>query len=121
MIRPWILETDASGLIVVVVNSLPNFVEAILGTVLLAGVLFSLRRRSNLEVLQTEDSKLFLAVLVIAGVFTIAQELNWFNHRPDNVIDPFDFLASFVGLIAMNRLLNRFGFLKNSSESSKPG
>jgi hypothetical protein len=98
----------------VLVNSLPNLIEAIVGTVLLSGMLFTLRDHSNRAILQVEDSKLYLAVLIIAGICTVTQELNWVNHRPNNVIDPFDFIASLMGLITMNRLFNRFGFLTNS-------
>ena len=108
------MEDNISGAFIVIINSLPNFVEAIVGTVLLTGMLFSLREHSNLAIFKIEDSKLFLAVFIIALIYSFLQELNWFNHRIDNVVDPFDFIASLTGLIIMNRLLNQFGFVKNN-------
>ena len=113
-IRPLVMEDSISGTLIVIINSLPNFVEAIVGTVLLTGMLFSLREHSNLAIFKIEDSKLFLAVFIIALIYSFLQELNWFNHRIDNVVDPFDFIASLTGLIIMNRLLNQFCFVKNN-------
>jgi hypothetical protein len=112
LIRPMVIEDNISSPFMVIINSLPNFVEAIVGTVLLTGMLFSLREYSNLAIFKMEDSKLFLAVFIIALIYTVLQELNWLNHRTDNVVDPFDFIASLTGLIIMNRLLNQFGFVK---------
>jgi hypothetical protein len=111
-IRPLVTQDNISGAFIVIINSLPNFVEAIVGTVLLTGMLFSLREYSNLAIFKMEDSKLFLVVFIIALIYSFLQELNWFNHRIDNVVDPFDFIASLTGLIIMNRLLNQFGFVK---------
>lgn len=112
LIRPALWESDIPGFLSALVYSLPNLVEAINGTVLLAGMAFWLRERSYPGLSRRTDSTLFLGVFIVAAAFTVSQELNWFNYRPDNVVDPFDIVATLVGLIMMNRLFNRFGFME---------
>lgn len=114
VVRPALLGTEASGALMVIVYSLPNLVEAIIGSINLAGILFWMRRRSRAALARISDSILYTAIFLIAAAFTISQEMNWFNYRPDNVVDQYDLVASLVGLVLMNRLFSRFGFVEMS-------
>jgi hypothetical protein len=45
LIRPWVVATEQSSFFETVAYSLPNFVEAIMGTILITGILFYTRTR----------------------------------------------------------------------------
>lgn len=48
--------------------------------------------------------------ILIAGLSVVSSELNWIQFRGPNVFDPFDIVASLIGLVIIYGLLNHFGF-----------
>lgn len=108
-IRPWVLENIDGGPAVILVNSLPNFVEAIIGTIDLV-ILWEIWKRLSGAGHRVADAIVYAIATFIAGLFVISSELNWIQFRGPNVIDPFDIIASILGLILIHRLLVRFGF-----------
>ena len=119
VIRPWVLETVEAGPAVVLVDSLPNLIEAVVGTVLVAGFLLTLRERSARSASQITESRLYLLASAMAGVFVVSQELNWFVLLRHNIYDPFDVTASILGLVVTNRFLTRFGLVETPKNRAR--
>jgi len=118
LVRPWVLENAVYGSVTIVVNSLPNLVEAILGTILIAGFLLDIRRRVVGPVSYSDCTTVYAVATVIAGLFVILSEVNWIRLRGPNVYDPNDVAASVVGLCLIYFLLTRFGlFYEREAES----
>lgn len=109
IVRPWILENTVIGPVTVVVNSVPNLVEAILGTILIAGFLLEIRRRVAGPRFYSDSTIVYAVATVIAGLFVISSEVNWIRFRGPNVYDPYDLAASVFGLFLIFFLLKRFG------------
>ena len=59
LLRSWVLQRVESGPFVILVNSLPNLVEAVVGTVTLAGMLMSLRDNSESLAQWLTDGRLY--------------------------------------------------------------
>ena len=108
-LRLWVLENELSGLFQIFVFSLPNFSEAILGTLLLTGILMQLRLylpKPN----KMKNSLIYLAAVAISTVYVISQELEFHNLGGNNVYDPYDIMASIIGLLMTFLIVKRFGF-----------
>jgi hypothetical protein len=111
LLRSWVLRHVESGPFVILVNSLPNFVEAVVGTVTLAGMLMSLRDNSESLARWLTDGRLYFGATILAAAFVIPQELNWINLDGNSVYDHYDMAASILGLIAINQILVHFGLV----------
>lgn len=109
-IRPWVWDNDFHPIWEIVVNSFPNFLEALVGTILLTSFSFRIRERYPQYLGRWKDAHLFLLVGVVAAVYVITQEFKIHNIGGNNVYDPYDVGASVIGLVLMNILLNRLGF-----------
>jgi len=115
VLRPWMATNFEPSALLSVAYSLPNFIEAIMGTMLISGILFFLRQRQTNQRFQIADSTIYLTATLMATVYVLTQEFNLHNIGGDNVFDSNDVIASIVGLIFVNLLLNRFGFLARQS------
>ncbi len=112
LIRPLVLAKEIHGFGEIVVMSIPNFIEAIIGTLNIAGLLLMAKRaRPKIFSRISMLSVYFLATALAAG-YVITQELNLFSLGGSNVTDTFDILASGIGLFVALVILVRFGFLK---------
>ena len=109
IVRPWVLQNADHGIILILVNSLPNLVEAITGTVTIAGFLLVARRPTISPSFLSNDSTVYVLATVIAGLFVFSSELNWIQFRGPNVRDNYDLAASALGLISIYYLMRRFG------------
>jgi hypothetical protein len=114
LIRPWVVAEGEVGALLVVVNSIPNLLEGIVGTMLLAGIGLSIRVMSRPNDLVIDSKRFYHVVSLIAGAYVITQETNWFNVTRPNVYDPYDLVASLLGLVIINRLLISGGMLNRS-------
>ena len=98
IIRPWVLEHSSSELLELVVLSLPNFIEAFMGSTVIAVFLYYLQ--SKVALLQSFSSVLLnLLACVLAAIYVITQELKIHNLGGRNVYDPYDLIASILGLL----------------------
>ena len=111
LVRSWVIEQSEAGFVLIIVNSLPNFIEGIVGTMLLAGIGLSIRILSRPNQVNLESKLFFNVVSLVAATYVITQELNWYNISRANVYDPYDIVASILGLILINRLLIFGGML----------
>ncbi len=100
-----------SGPILILVNSLPNLVEAITGTIVLAGMMITIKEYSTGFFRRLSDARVYLIAMLLAALFVVPQELNWINLDGNSVYDVYDLAASLIGLIIINRILTRFGYL----------
>jgi len=96
----------------IIVLSIPNLIEAIVGTLISIGVLFQLRQYIGMEVGNFNDKIVYLAAVSIAGLYVISQEFKFHNLGGNNVYDPYDVYASIIGLILTLGLVQAFGFIK---------
>ena len=122
MLRPWVLENDLPELFKIVVFSLPNTIEAIMGTIVIAGL--SMRARAYFNI-QLKDPIIYLFAVVVAAIYVLSQELNYHSLGGDNVYDPYDLTASAVGLSLSYGAFNIFGFTDkpegmNNNQSAAP-
>lgn len=110
VVRPWVLEAGLPAFFDVLVNSLPNLSEAIVGTLLLTGIGFELRARSSGRLGDLSDTVVYLLAILVSGVYVLTQELKFHNLGGNNVYDPWDLLFSVAGLASMGIVLGRYGF-----------
>jgi len=109
LIRPWILENDLPGFFVIITYSLPNLIEAIVGTLILTGILLQARQYFNkadtLNITLTQ-----LLAVSVAAIYVISQELKFHNLGGNNIYDPYDLIASIIGLVVTFTIIQLFGF-----------
>lgn len=110
VVRPWVLKASLPVFFDVLVNSLPNLSEAIIGTLLLTGIGLWLRERSSGRLRDLPDRVVYLLALLVGGVYVLSQELKFHNLGGNNIYDPWDLLFSVFGLAAMGIVLGRYGF-----------
>ena len=110
-LRPWVLENELSGFILLLVYSIPNLLEAIIGTLLLTGILFQLRQSYNEKIGNIKDINIRVLAVALATIYVISQELKLHNLGGNNVYDPYDLLASIAGLIGTFVVIQIFGFV----------
>ena len=115
VLRPWVLERDSAEALVVLVNSLPNFIEAIMGTLLLTVMALQLRTRFRERLGRLNDSSIYLIASALAGLYVVSQELKFHNLGGNNVYDPYDLLASLLGLSLVNMVFHKYGVAREPS------
>lgn len=115
ILRPWILSLDGWLPAKVFVLSFPSYVEAVVVSTISFWVL-SLVRRSPIPLFQSlTEHTLFVFTMFLVGSYVISQELLPQNLGGNNVVDPWDVLASICGLATMAVLFVRFRFLEERS------
>jgi len=109
VIKPWQLAHDIHPLGVIIVNSLPNFFEAIMGTILLAGIGLEARSRFGGGI---KDDAIYVMASFLAALYVFAQEFQLHSLGGNNVYDPYDVSASVIGLVLIYRVMWKFGLAK---------
>ncbi len=97
-IRPKMLDSAAPEFFKITLLSLPNFFEAIIGTLTLTGVWLLLNDRLN-KTSQLKPKIIYIIAVILAGTYVISQELNLINIRTNGTVDPYDVLFSGIGLL----------------------
>lgn len=110
-IRSWVLENELPTVFQIVVFSIPNLIEAILGILILTAILLQLRQVSNKKE-SIKETTIYLIVLIISALYVIPQELKIHNLGGRNVYDPYDLIASIIGLLMTFTILKKYGFSK---------
>jgi len=109
-LRPWILKNETHNIIQIFTYSIPNLIEAIIGTLLLTGILLQLRQYFNKKFGAIKDIHIHVLAVSIASVYVLSQELKFHNFGGNNVYDPNDIIASLIGLIMTFGIIRLFGF-----------
>ena len=110
-LRPWILENELSGFVLILTYSIPNLLEAIIGTLILTGILLQIRLSFNEKMRTIKDINIRILAVVMATIYVISQELKFHNLGGNNVYDPYDLIASITGLIGTFVVIQIFGFV----------
>ena len=112
LLRPWARDHSLPVSLEVVMLSLPNFLEAIIGlinvsAILMIGKLYLSPRFDNLS-----TTFVLLVALLLAGTFVLTQEFKLHNLGGNNVFDPNDVVASVLGLAATFVALLKYGVIE---------
>ena len=112
-LRPFVLENDYPYIFQIVVLSLPNFSETVMGMIIVTGILLQLRQLFGDKSNPFKNTYVYLTTLILVSIYVISQELKLHNIGGNNVYDPFDLTASVIGLILTYITLTKFEFLKS--------
>ena len=108
LMRPWVVESGGPAVALVFVGSLPNLLEGIFGTLILAGIALEGRRRLPRVLGRAPDGALHLLAGALAGVYVVTQEFGIHQLGGGSVFDPWDVVASVVGVGATTWALFRW-------------
>lgn len=109
-IRKLVVQDKLPKSIEILSYSIPNFLEAVMGTSLLVVILLILKRRMTyLE--KVKDLTVILTAIALSSVFVITQELKYHNIGGRNVYDSNDLIASILGLLFIAYVIVKFGIL----------
>ena len=109
-LRPWILENETPNVFLIFTYSIPNLIEAIIGTLILTGILLQVRQYFNKKFGSIKDISIHILAVSIASIYVLSQELKFHNLGGNNVYDPYDIIASLIGLIMTFGIIQLFGF-----------
>lgn len=109
-VRPLILENDLPGLFQIITFSIPNLIEAIIGTLILTGITLQIKEYFNKKLGNIKDTYVHLSAVGICTFYVISQELKFHNFGGNNVYDPYDVIASVIGLTMTFGIIQIFGF-----------
>lgn len=113
-LRPWVLEKELPDFFRIFVLSVPNLIEAIVGTLLLTGILLQMKHYFSKRLGDIKDTYIHLAAVGIAGVYGISQEYKLHNIGGNNIFDIYDVIASIIGLMIAFGLIQKFGFINKT-------
>jgi hypothetical protein len=112
-LRPWILENNLSDFLLVATYSIPNLIEAIIGTLILTGILLQTRQYFKEKFGSIKDTYIYQIAVTITAIYVIYQELKFHNLGGNNVYDPYDLVASIIGLIGTFVIIELLGFTED--------
>ena len=108
--RPWVLANDSPQFLKVIAWSIPNFIEAVMGSILLIGGLFYVQNNIVSWQKRLTDISIYLIAVSFASIYVLTQEIKWHNLGGRNVYDPNDFIASILGVLFIFSVLCKYGF-----------
>lgn len=113
LVRPWITDMEIQGLVALLSYSIPNFIEAVMGTFILTGFLtyYGSSWFRN-------ETWLQLLGVTIAAIYVITQELKIHNLGGNNVYDPYDLVASITGLVFSLLIIRKYGIINKPEQGS---
>jgi uncharacterized membrane protein YdcZ (DUF606 family) len=117
-LRPWVLESTLPQFFKIAVLSFPNFAEAVLGTIVLTMILLVLKSNFPKKTKNINANTIHWIALIIASIFVITQELKLHNLGGRNVYDPYDLIASIIGLIFTISMIKAFGLTNDLDENN---
>lgn len=112
LLRPWVLENETSEFFKIIVLSIPNLIEAVVGTLLLTGILVELKHRFSKKLGHIKDEYLYLFAVVLASIYSLSQEFKFHNVGGNNVYDQNDVIASLIGFAMTYMVIKVFGFVE---------
>lgn len=113
-LRPWVLENDLHLILQIIVLSAPNLIEAIVGTLVLTGILLHLKQYFIEKTRSVKDIYFHFLAVLIAAIYVISQEFKFHSLGGNNVYDVYDVIASIIGLSLTFGLIQVFGFVDES-------
>ncbi len=98
-LRPYVLDRDFHPTLDIIVLSLPNFYEGIIGVLTISGIWFYINHKWISPGKHVDPKWIYFFSTVLAAIYVITQELKIHNLGGNNVYDPYDILFSIVGLV----------------------
>lgn len=96
-IRPSVLKSESPEFFKITLLSLPNFFEAIIGTLTLTGIGLIVNDKLNKKY-KIRPRMIYILAVILAGIYVSTQELKIHNLGGNNVFDLNDLIFSFIGL-----------------------
>ena len=96
-IRPTVLESASPEIFKIILLSLPNLFEAVIGTLTLTGVILIINDQLNKKH-QIPTKFIYIIAVILTAVYVVAQELNIVNIRANTTFDHNDLIFSVIGL-----------------------
>ncbi len=98
-IRPSVLAGSYPDLFKIILLSLPNFFESIIGLITLTGI--ALVANDSIHVKwQLKPNVIYVVCMIVSGIYVLAQELDIINLRKNDTMDINDVIFSIIGLLA---------------------
>lgn len=113
-IRPWVLDRDLPRAFDIAVLSWPNAAEAIIGLGVCTALLHLARHQLRPRWDQLPRLWIDLTALTLAGTYVLTQEFKLHHLGGRNTFDPYDVVASVLGLLIMFAVLRRYGAVEPS-------
>ena len=113
-LMPWILENEFSGFLLILTLSIPNLLEAIIATLILTGILLQLKQSYLSKTNAIKEITLRISAVALAAIYVISQELKFHYLGGNNVYDPYDLIASAIGLVGTFTVIQLFGFVNRT-------
>lgn len=107
--RPWILANSSSTILKNITLSIPNFFEAVIGSFLITGILYRLKRFYTHSV---KPFTIYSIAITLTAIYTISQEMKLHHIGGNNTYDNNDLIATILGLLISYVLLITNGFTK---------
>lgn len=98
-IRPAVLASNASEVFKLILLSLPNFFEGVIGVLILTAIGLYLNNKVISTQKQLKPKFIYILALVMASIYVISQEFKLHNLGGKNVFDKNDVFFSIIGLI----------------------
>ncbi len=95
-IRPTVLDSNAPEVFKIILLSLPNFFEGVIGTLVLTAIGLYLNARVLTK--QIKRQLIYIMATILAAIYVITQELKIHNLGGNNVFDINDIIFSIIGL-----------------------
>ena len=113
LLRPFILDNDLPIILKIFTLSVPNVIEAVMGTNVVTGLLHLAQHRLG-WFQDFNERTVYSFSVTIASIYVITQEFKIHHLGGRNTYDPYDVIASIIGLIIIYFLLRRYGFSLDS-------
>lgn len=111
-IRPWVLAQDLPQIFDTVVFSLPNAAEAVIGLGVCTAILHLARHQLRPRLDHLPHLWLDITALLFTGTYVLTQEFKLHHLGGRNTFDPYDAVASVLGLLIMFAVLRRWGVVE---------
>ncbi len=109
IVRPWVLSSTSANSIHIFVLSLPNFIEAVFGALVITYLLFWIQTKKQF-LHRLKASVVYCFSSVLAGIYVVSQEFKLHHLGGHNVFDVYDVVASILGLFFYLFIVFVFGY-----------
>lgn len=99
LIRPAVLASNTSEIIKMILLSLPNFFEGVIGVLIVTGIGLYLNNKILSTKKQLQPKFIYILAVIVASFYVITQEFKLHNLGGKNVFDINDVFFSIIGLI----------------------
>ena len=112
------LDYDSPTFLQILVFSIPNTFEAIIGMSNIAGLLMVAKLYFRPRFDGIPNLALYLLATVLVGTYVLTQEFRLHDLGGRNAYDPYDAVASIIGIVGTLLVLWRYGILERASGSA---